>query len=157
MRSIDRHVERMPRLDLDRQGVEPRFETRRDRVVLASSTWRCALAERSWKAFDLAELVSKSEKRGTPYLEFLRVPQLSCGLYHLPSGAADTQSTHDEDEVYFVLKGRAHLVLEEEETTLSAGQIVYVPADTPHEFIHIEEDLSLLVFFGSGGPSGAEI
>jgi mannose-6-phosphate isomerase-like protein (cupin superfamily) len=115
------------------------------------------VAERAWKAFDLAELVKKSEMRGAPYLEFLRVPQLSCGLYHLASGAADTQSTHDEDEVYFVLKGRAHLVLEDQETTLSAGQIVYVPADTPHEFVRIEEDLSLLVFFGSGGPSGAEL
>jgi len=115
------------------------------------------LVERAWKAFDLAELVERSEKRGSPYLEFLRVPQLSCGLYHLAKGAEDTQSTHDEDEVYFVLKGRAHLILDEEERALSAGQIIYVPADTPHEFVRIEEDLSLLVFFGSGGPSGAEV
>jgi mannose-6-phosphate isomerase-like protein (cupin superfamily) len=115
------------------------------------------LVEQAWKAFDLAELLKRSEKRGAPYLEFLRVPQLSCGLYHLASGTTDMQSTHDEDEVYFVLKGRAHLILDETETALSAGQIVYVPADTPHQFVRIEEDLSLLVFFGSGGPSGAEV
>lgn len=102
-------------------------------------------------------MVKRSETRSSPYLEFLRVPSLSCGLYHLAAGAIDTQSTHDEDEVYFVLKGRAHLVLDEVETALSAGQIVYVPADTPHEFVRIEEDLSLMVFFGSGGPSGAEV
>ena len=115
------------------------------------------MEESMWEAFDLARLVEKCEARGTPYLEFLRVPQLSCGIYSLKAGAKDTQSTHDEDEVYLVLKGRGALVVEGEETDLSEGSIVYVPADAAHEFIKIEEDLSLLVFFGSGGPSGAEV
>ena len=113
--------------------------------------------ESAWKAFDLARLVEKCEARGAPYLEFLRVPQLSCGIYALAAGAKDTQSTHDEDEVYVVLKGRAELVVDGEEIALYEGSIVYVPADVPHEFVRIEEDLSLLVFFGSGGPSGAEV
>jgi mannose-6-phosphate isomerase-like protein (cupin superfamily) len=111
----------------------------------------------AWEAFDLTRLVEKSEARGTPYLEFLRVPQLSCGIYSLAAGTRDTQSTHDEDEVYLVLKGRAELIVAGEETALVEGSIVYVPADVEHEFVKIEEDLSLLVFFGSGGPSGAEI
>jgi mannose-6-phosphate isomerase-like protein (cupin superfamily) len=115
------------------------------------------MEESAWEAFDLARLVEKCDARGTPYLEFLRVPQLSCGIYALAAGAKDTQSTHDEDEVYVVLKGRAELVVDGEEITLCEGSIVYVPADVPHEFVRIEEDLSLLVFFGSGGPSGAEV
>ena len=40
---------------------------------------------------------------------------------------------------------------------IQPGSILYVPADTDHEFVDIEEDLSLLVLFGSGGPSGADI
>jgi mannose-6-phosphate isomerase-like protein (cupin superfamily) len=108
------------------------------------------------ESFDLAGLVEKCRSRGAPYLEFLRVPQLSCGIYTLATGATDTQSTHDEDEVYLALGGRGTLVVDGEETVLAQGSIVYVPADTPHEFTKIEEDLSLLVFFGSGGPSGAE-
>ncbi len=111
----------------------------------------------TWEAFDLARLVEKCESRETPYLEFLRVPQLSCGVYSLPVGTKDNQSAHDEDEVYLVLKGRGCLVVDDEEMDLEEGSIVYVPADTPHEFIKIEESLSLLVFFGSGGPSGAEV
>jgi mannose-6-phosphate isomerase-like protein (cupin superfamily) len=113
--------------------------------------------ESAWEAFDLARLVEKCDAREAPYLEFLRVPQLSCGIYALAAGARDTQSTHDEDEVYVVLKGRAELVVDGEEIALHEGSIVYVPADVPHEFVRIEEDLSLLVFFGSGGPSGAEV
>lgn len=115
------------------------------------------MKESAWEAFDLARLVEKCEARGTPYLEFLRVPQLSCGIYTLAAGAKDTQSTHDEDEVYIVLNGRAELVVDGEEIALAKGSIVYVPTDVPHEFIKIEEDLSLLVFFGSGGPSGGEV
>jgi mannose-6-phosphate isomerase-like protein (cupin superfamily) len=112
----------------------------------------------AWEAFDLARLVAKCEARTTtPYLEFLRVPQLSCGIYSLAAGSKDTQSTHDEDEVYLVLKGTGTLVVDEEEVALSEGSIVYVPADVPHEFVKIEESLALLVFFGSGGPSGADI
>lgn len=115
------------------------------------------MADAKWKNFDLAELVAKSEQRGSPYLEFLRVPQLSAGIYHLDRSARDTQSAHDEDEVYFVLKGNARMIVDGKATVIQPGSIIYVPADTAHEFVDIEEDLALLVFFGSGGPSGAEI
>ena len=109
------------------------------------------------KAFDLAKLVERADASGKPYLEFLRVPQLSCGLYTLPAGSEDKQTTHDEDEVYFVLKGRAIVDLDGERQPIGPGTILYVPADRPHSFEEVEEDLSLLVFFGSGGPSGAEL
>ena len=109
------------------------------------------------KLFDLADLVAKCEGRDAPYLEFLRVPALSCGIYQLEVGAQDRQASHDEDEVYFVLKGKAQFNQGREKRAVSPGSILYVPADTEHSFVEIESDLSLLVFFGSGGPSGAEI
>ena len=107
--------------------------------------------------FDLAKLVEKAEPSGSPYLEFLRVPQLSCGIYTLRVGSLDNQSSHDEDEVYFVLKGKATIDLAGIQKPIGPGSILYVPADTDHAFRDIEEDLSLLVFFGSGGPSGADL
>ena len=113
--------------------------------------------ESVWRGFELAELVEKCEARGTPYLEFLRVPALSCGIYQLAAGSRDQQTAHDEDEVYFVLKGKAHIVVGGDEKALGPGSILYIPADAKHEFVEIEEDLSLLVLFGSGGPSGAEV
>lgn len=107
--------------------------------------------------FDLSELVAKCDERDAPYLEFLRVPALSCGIYQLAAGEADRQASHDEDEVYFVLKGRAQIVQGGEAKAIAPGSILYIPADSEHRFVEIEEDLSLLVFFGSGGPSGAEV
>lgn len=107
--------------------------------------------------FDLAELVAKCEARESPYMEFLRVPALSCGIRQLRAGESDDQTTHDEDEVYFVLKGRAAMITEGGKKALGPGAILYLPADSNHRIVEIEEDLSLLVFFGSGGPSGAEV
>jgi len=115
------------------------------------------MADPGFKSFNLGDLIEKGARRGTPYLEFLRVPQLSCGLYRLVTNARDTQSAHDEDEVYFVIKGKARMIIGGQETLIRPGSILYVPADTQHEFVDIEEELSLLVFFGSGGPSGAEV
>ena len=109
------------------------------------------------RLFELAKLVQKSEGREAPYLEFLRVPALSCGIYRLVAGAEDRQASHDEDEVYFVLKGRAKIVHDGETEAIAPGSILYIPADSEHQFVDVEEDLSLLVFFGSGGPSGAEV
>ena len=88
-----------------------------------------------------------------PYLEFLRVPALSSGIYFLPAGAKDLQSPHDEDEVYYVVSGSARLKMGDEEHVLQAGSVLYVPATSSHSFIEIEEDITLLVFFASGGPS----
>ena len=88
--------------------------------MLASRDRRRAMADAGSKNFNLAELIAKCEQRGSPYLEFLRVPQLSCGLYRLGTNARDTQSAHDEDEVYFVIKGRARMIIAGTSTPMSS-------------------------------------
>jgi mannose-6-phosphate isomerase-like protein (cupin superfamily) len=111
------------------------------------------MAESSWRAFDLEGEIETQQSSSSPYREFLRVPNLSCGIYSLPAGASDLQAPHDEDEVYHVLSGRARVRVSGEEQTVGPGSILYVPATAEHSFCEIEEDLTLLVFFASGGPS----
>lgn len=106
-----------------------------------------------WKVFQLKELLSDQVASKLPYHEFLRVPSLSCGLYRLPAGASDLQSPHDEDEVYYVLEGRGRVRVEGEERAVGPGSLLYVRASFEHSFFEIEEDMTLLVFFASGGPS----
>jgi mannose-6-phosphate isomerase-like protein (cupin superfamily) len=92
----------------------------------------------------IKELASKSSER---YLEFLKVPDLSMGIYTLKVGEKDLQSPHNEDEVYLVLKGKAIIQIEDEKEKIEAGSIVYVPARAPHKFLDIRKELQLLVFF----------
>ncbi|MCP5056311.1 MAG: cupin domain-containing protein [bacterium] len=105
-----------------------------------------------WRVFEVEDVVENLETSGTPYKEFLRVPSLSCGIYRLAAGAKDLQGPHDEDEVYFVLDGRARLRVDGEEQDVKRGSILYVRATSEHSFVEIVEDITLLVFFASGGP-----
>lgn len=109
-----------------------------------------------WKIFGLDELLARQAARGTPYLEFLRVPSLSCGLYKLKAGAKDLQAPHDEDEVYAVIAGRARLRVGDQEREVGPGSILFVRATEDHSFVEILEDITLLVFFASGGPPDPE-
>ncbi len=106
------------------------------------------------EAFDLARLLSGGPWE-EPYLEFLRVPSLSVGLYALPAGAADLQQPHTEDEVYHVVGGRARILVGAEDRAVEAGTVVFVEAGVEHRFYAIEEDLTVLVFFAPAEGSGA--
>jgi mannose-6-phosphate isomerase-like protein (cupin superfamily) len=98
-------------------------------------------------AFELNQLLSQREAEDKLYLEFLKVPDLSMGLYVLPAGGTDPQSPHTEDEVYYVVSGRAKILVANENRDVQAGSIAYVPKNVAHRFHSIEEELRVLVFF----------
>jgi mannose-6-phosphate isomerase-like protein (cupin superfamily) len=99
------------------------------------------------QAFELVELIKERETKGKAYLEFLKVPDLSMGLYVLPAGGTDPQSPHTEDEVYYVVSGKAQIKVADEDRDVQAGSIVYVAKNVEHRFHSIEEDLTVIVFF----------
>jgi mannose-6-phosphate isomerase-like protein (cupin superfamily) len=99
-------------------------------------------------AFELADLAAEQRTSGRPYLEFIKAPDLSVGVYVLPAGGVDRQSPHTEDEVYYVVSGRATIRVGEEDRPVQAGSAVFVGADVPHRFHDISEELTILVFFG---------
>ena len=101
----------------------------------------------NWQIFDTSELKAGFAGKPVEYREFLKVPALSCGLYRLERGCTDMQTPHDEDEVYYVLEGRARLKIGDAEHTVGAGSVLYVRATETHSFFEIEEDMVLLVFF----------
>ena len=98
-------------------------------------------------AFEIDQLLAEREQVGRAYLEFLRVPALSAGLYVLPAGEADPQQPHTEDEVYYVARGRAQIRVAGEDRPVGPGSVVFVAAGVEHRFHSIAEDLTVLVFF----------
>ena len=99
------------------------------------------------QAFELAPLLEEHKQLDKPYFEFLKVPDLSLGLYVLPADGVDAQLPHTEDEVYYVVSGRGKILVAEENRNVQAGSIVYVAKNVAHRFHSIEEELTLLVFF----------
>ena len=99
------------------------------------------------QAYELAQLISQRESSNKLYLEFLKVPDLSMGLYVLPTGGTDPQSPHTEDEVYYVVSGKAQILVADENREVQAGSIVYVAKNVAHRFHSIEKELTVVVFF----------
>jgi quercetin dioxygenase-like cupin family protein len=109
--------------------------------------------------FDIEQVAAERAASGRLYREFLRRPSLSAGLYEMAAGSEDPQKPHAEDEVYYVLRGRARFRSGGEDRPVAAGAVLFVPAGEEHRFHAITEGLSLLVLFapaeGSGQGKGA--
>jgi mannose-6-phosphate isomerase-like protein (cupin superfamily) len=96
---------------------------------------------------DLPAVSAERARAGKLYLEFLRVPTLSAGLYVLPAGGTDPQKPHKEDEVYYVVSGSATMRVGSEEQPVKPGSVIFVGAGVEHRFFDIREALEVLVFF----------
>lgn len=112
------------------------------------------------QSFEISNLQSEIERSGERWREFLRVPALSAGLYRLPAGDTDPQQPHTEDEIYYVLRGRARFQAQfgqadGEDREVSPGTVLFVPARVEHRFHSIREDLVVLVIFGPAEGSQA--
>jgi mannose-6-phosphate isomerase-like protein (cupin superfamily) len=103
--------------------------------------------------FDINELDQSRSKQGKRYFEFLRIPAMSAGVYVLPKGGVDSQSPHREDELYYVVRGRARMKAGEEDRAVNAGTVIFVAANVEHRFYDITDELLALVFFAPAETS----
>jgi mannose-6-phosphate isomerase-like protein (cupin superfamily) len=92
-------------------------------------------------------LRAKAGRTGLAYVEFLRVPAMSAGIYVLGAGASDAQLPHTEDEIYYVARGQGRFRSGTEDRPVKEGDILFVPAAVDHRFHSIERELILLVVF----------
>jgi mannose-6-phosphate isomerase-like protein (cupin superfamily) len=97
--------------------------------------------------FQIDDLNRQRAGENRLYLEFLRVPAMSAGVYVLPQGGVDPQKPHREDEMYYVVRGRAHMQLGSDHAEVRAGSVIFVEAELEHRFYDIQEELEVLVLF----------
>lgn len=99
------------------------------------------------EAYELLNLLNQRHESDHQYLEFLHHDTMSVGIYVLPADGTDPQSPHTEDEVYYVINGRAQINVGGEDRAVQPGTTVFVGKGVAHHFHHIETELTLLVFF----------
>lgn len=97
--------------------------------------------------YDLPAISAQRAQAQQLYLEFLRVPAMSAGVYVLPAGGTDPQKPHNQDEAYYVVRGRAKMRVGDQEQVVKSGSVIFVPAEVEHRFFDIAEELELLVLF----------
>ncbi len=107
------------------------------------------------QAYEIKQLLEQQAAGEKLYLEFLRVPSMSMGLYVLRVGITDPQTPHGEDEVYYIVSGRGMIHVAGEDCPVEQGSIVFVKAYDEHHFHSITEDLQILVFFAPAEYSQA--
>ncbi len=90
------------------------------------------------------------------YLEFLREPAISAGLYTLEAGSSDPQNPHTEDEIYVVLEGRAKMLIGTQDFEVNPNDTIFVPALLEHRFHSITETLKVIVVFAPAEYSRKE-
>ena len=84
---------------------------------------------------------------GGAYHQFFQVPEMSAGIYTLPAGGVDGQAPHVEDEIYYVISGKAQIQIGDRHEPIQAGATIFVAREVEHRFHDIEEDLTILVIF----------
>ena len=103
--------------------------------------------------FEITQLEKQRGQADKLYLEFLRVPAMSAGVYVLPAGSTDPQTPHKEDEMYYVIRGRARMRVGSKDHAISAGSVIFVAANVDHRFHDVAEELAVLVFFAPAESS----
>lgn len=101
------------------------------------------------------EALTESATQSGNWHEFVRSNDLSAGVYRLAAGAVDRQSPHTEDEIYYIVNGRAQFRCGDEARAVGPGDVLFVPAHVEHRFVEIDKDLVVLVVFGPAERSRA--
>ncbi|MBV8051793.1 MAG: cupin domain-containing protein [Acidobacteriaceae bacterium] len=97
--------------------------------------------------YQLSDLEKQQAGAHNAYLEFLRIPQMSAGIYVLPAGSTDRQIPHQQDELYYVVQGQARMKVGSEDQPVAPGSLIFVAAGVEHRFHDINKELTVLVFF----------
>ena len=96
--------------------------------------------------FELGQLF-RDRPAGHNYFELIRVPAMWAGLYVLQPGEPDKQEPHRENELYYVVGGRATIRVGAEDRPVAPGSAIFVPAGVEHHFHSITVELQVLVVF----------
>lgn len=101
--------------------------------------------------FDTKHYIEKLRKTKEEYFHtFLNRQTLACGVIVLQPGEEDTQTPHESDEVYYVLKGNGYLKINQKDYPISEGRAFFVQKNIEHQFFGNTKELIVLYFFG--GP-----
>jgi mannose-6-phosphate isomerase-like protein (cupin superfamily) len=97
--------------------------------------------------WSLAEALAAHNAAGGAYHQFFEVPVMSAGIYTLPAGGVDGQAPHVEDEIYYIVSGKAQVQIGDRHYTVESGATIFVAREIEHRFHDIVEDLTILVIF----------
>ncbi|HEX5978223.1 MAG TPA: cupin domain-containing protein [Nitrososphaeraceae archaeon] len=78
------------------------------------------------------------------FVDFLNTKSLDAGIIRLRENQKDTQSSHPEDEIYYVIEGNGFISIKEKDYAVQEGTVIFIPANMKHKFHGNKEELVVL-------------
>ncbi len=100
--------------------------------------------------FDTNEYIKNIAKSMSYYHTFINRDNLAAGILRLKPGEEDTQSPHDDDEIYYVVRGDGFLNIAGKDYHISEAKAYFVGKNIEHKFHGNKKELVVLYFFA--GP-----
>ncbi len=100
--------------------------------------------------FDVKKYIDEIKNSDGYFQTFLNRQNIAAGVLVLAPGEEDTQEPHDDDEVYYVIRGDGYIRIQNKDYEISEGKIYYVQKQVPHRFFGNKKELAVLYFFS--GP-----
>jgi len=100
--------------------------------------------------FDTNEYLKGIVKGKTYFHTFINKNTLAAGILRLNPNEEDTQSPHNSDEVYYIIRGDGFLNTGGKDYLISEGKAYFVGKNIEHKFHGNKKELVVLYFFG--GP-----
>jgi mannose-6-phosphate isomerase-like protein (cupin superfamily) len=100
--------------------------------------------------FDVKKYVDEIKNSDEYFNTFINKENIAAGVLVLEPGEEDTQTPHDADELYYVIRGDGFLQINNKDYEVSDGKAYYVQKNVPHHFFGNKKQLIVLYFFS--GP-----
>ena len=100
--------------------------------------------------FDVSEYIERIKKSNSYFHTFINRQSLAVGILVLQPGEEDTQTPHESDEVYYVIKGDGFLKIKNKDFKVQENKMYFVGKEIKHYFHGNTKELIVLYFFG--GP-----
>jgi len=100
--------------------------------------------------FDTRKYIDELQKSSSYFHTFINKDTLAAGVLVLQPEEKDTQSPHDSDELYYVIRGNGYLKIDKKDYTIEEGKTFFVPKNAEHYFFGNTKELVVIYFFG--GP-----
>ena len=98
--------------------------------------------------FDTNQYLRELVKGKSYFHTFINKDSLAAGILRLEPREDDTQTQHDNDEIYYVVRGDGFLNIDGKDYSLSEGMSYYVAKNVKHKFHGNKTELIVLYFFG---------
>jgi mannose-6-phosphate isomerase-like protein (cupin superfamily) len=100
--------------------------------------------------FDTKKFIDEIKRSDGYFHTFLNRKNIAAGILALSPDEEDTQEPHDDDEIYYVVRGDGYLRIQDKDYPVSEGMAYYVQKNIPHRFHGNKKELVVVYFFS--GP-----